>query len=72
MAATHLRVEKTARGGRAGAAVVRLGAEQRVEELARMASGAAVTEATRHHARELLRGGRRRRTVAPTPRSGPE
>jgi len=60
-AATHLRVEKSARDGRAGTRVVQLAAAQRVEELARMAGGAAVTEATRRHARELLRGGRRSR-----------
>src|SRR5262249_60496866 len=67
LAATHLRVAKTAREGRAGAAVARLDGAQRVEELARMAGGADVTETTRRHARELLRGGRRRRPADPQP-----
>src|SRR5262249_11230497 len=67
LAATHLRVAKTAREGRAGAAVARLDGAQRVEELARMAGGAAVTETTRRHAPELLRGGRRRRPADPQP-----
>jgi len=67
LAATHLRVAKTARGARAGASVAQLDGAQRVEELARMAGGAAVTETTRRHARELLRGGRRRRPADPPP-----
>jgi DNA repair protein RecN (Recombination protein N) len=66
-AATHLRVTKETHGGRAGVSVARLLAEARVEELARMAGGAVVTETTRRHARELLRGGRRRRPADPQP-----
>ena len=63
IAATHLRVAKATRGGRTVASVARLTPEERVEELARMAGGAAVTEATRRHARELLRAGARRRAT---------
>lgn len=55
LAATQLRVVKHVRGGRTVAAVEALDADARVEELARMAGGARVTEATRQHARELLR-----------------
>ncbi|MEB2343438.1 MAG: DNA repair protein RecN [Deltaproteobacteria bacterium] len=55
LAATQLRVVKEVRGGRTVAAVEALDAGARVEELARMAGGARVTEATRQHARELLR-----------------
>ncbi len=52
---THFRVEKQARGGRTQTAVAALDAPARVEEIARMAGGESVTEATRRHARELLR-----------------
>ncbi|UCE87030.1 MAG: DNA repair protein RecN [Deltaproteobacteria bacterium] len=54
-AGTHLRVEKHSRGGRAHGDVVRLDPEARIEEIARMAGGAEISEATRRHARELLR-----------------
>jgi len=57
LAATQLRVAKSVRRGRTVTAVEALDAEQRVEELARMAGGARVTEATRQHARELLQAG---------------
>jgi DNA repair protein RecN (Recombination protein N) len=66
-ASTHLRVAKRARGGRTLAEVACLAPEERVEELARMAGGAAVTEATRRHARELLRAGRRPAAPRPAP-----
>jgi DNA repair protein RecN (Recombination protein N) len=55
-AATQLRVVKRTHEGRTTTRVERLDAEQRVEELARMAGGARVGDATRAHARELLRG----------------
>jgi DNA repair protein RecN (Recombination protein N) len=67
-ATTHLRVAKAARGARSVAGVARLAPEERIEELARMAGGAAVTDATRRHARELLRAGARRAPSSP-PRS---
>jgi DNA repair protein RecN (Recombination protein N) len=56
-AGTHFRVEKQAERGRTGVRVERLGADARVEEIARMAGGERITEATRRHARELLRAG---------------
>jgi DNA repair protein RecN (Recombination protein N) len=69
-ATTHLRVTKRVRGGRTVVEVAGLDAAARVEELARMAGGATVTDATRRHARELLQAGRRR-TRAPDPHPKP-
>jgi DNA repair protein RecN (Recombination protein N) len=72
-ASTHLRVEKRVRDGRTIVEVDALLADARVEELARMAGGARITDATRRHARELLRGGGRhgpaagRRPASPGP-----
>ncbi len=54
--ATHFRVEKVEEGGRTVVRVRRLSERERVEEIARMAGGETVSEATRRHARELLRG----------------
>jgi DNA repair protein RecN (Recombination protein N) len=71
LATTHLRVAKAARGGRTIATVEALDAEARVEELARMAGGARVTEATRQHARELLDAGGRARASARRSRRDP-
>jgi len=51
----HFRVEKRERGGRTLAGVSRLEGEARVDEVARMAGGAKVSDATRRHARDLLR-----------------
>jgi DNA repair protein RecN (Recombination protein N) len=50
----HLRVEKRVEGGRTVTRVRPLGAEERVEELARMLGGRHVTETSREHARELM------------------
>jgi DNA repair protein RecN (Recombination protein N) len=50
----HFRVEKSASAGRVSAQIVQLGPEGRVEEIARMAGGEAISEATRAHARALL------------------
>ena len=61
MATTQLRVVKRTQAGRTTTLVEALGAEERVEELARMAGGAKVGEATRAHARELLRAAARPR-----------
>ncbi len=55
--ATQFRVEKEDQGGRAVTRVRRLDAAARVEEIARMAGGETVSEATRRHARELLKAG---------------
>jgi DNA repair protein RecN (Recombination protein N) len=50
----HFRVEKRSTRGRAQVRVERLQGEARVEEIARMAGGEKVGDATRRHARELL------------------
>jgi len=51
---THFRVTKRERAGRSCVEVERLSPAERVEEIARMAGGEQITEATRLHARELL------------------
>jgi DNA repair protein RecN (Recombination protein N) len=53
-AGRHFRVDKTTRGGRTRATVVRLEEEGRLEEIARMLGGRRITETTRRHAAELL------------------
>lgn len=53
-ASTHFHIEKTVRGSRTTTAVTRLDETDRIEELARMLSGAAVGESSRATARELL------------------
>ncbi len=50
----HLRVEKEVVAGRTVTRVRRLGAAERVEELARMLGGRRITETAREHARELV------------------
>jgi len=50
----HLLVTKSVRGSRTTSAICPLDAESRIEELARMTSGAAVTRAGLAHAREML------------------
>ncbi len=57
-AARHFRVAKLEARGRTRIAVDFLDPEQRVEEIARMAGGEVVSEATRRHARSLLSAGR--------------
>jgi DNA repair protein RecN (Recombination protein N) len=56
----HVRVEKTVRGGRSRASATALGAAERVDEVARMLAGDAVTDTARRHARELLAARRSR------------
>jgi DNA repair protein RecN (Recombination protein N) len=51
----HFRVSKRTVRGRTRSAIEELRGEPRVDEIARMASGADVTDAARAHARELLR-----------------
>jgi len=70
-ATAQLRVVKRTQNGRTSASVVHLGADERVEELARMAGGARIGEATRAHARELLEAGARRRKPPRNPRATP-
>jgi DNA repair protein RecN (Recombination protein N) len=51
----HFRVAKRSRGGRTLVRIERLGPEERVEEIARMAGGRAAGDAAREYARALLR-----------------
>jgi DNA repair protein RecN (Recombination protein N) len=53
-AQTHFRVEKEERGGRTRTRVARVEGADRVLEIARMAGGESVGEATLEHARDLL------------------
>ena len=50
----HFRVQKHLQDGRASAQIERVDGELRIDEIARMAGGRAVTPATRRHAAELL------------------
>ncbi len=52
---THLRVDKRGERGRTVVRAQRLDAAGRVEEIARMLTGANITEAARRHAREMLK-----------------
>ncbi|MGH8328594.1 MAG: hypothetical protein ACRET2_17740, partial [Steroidobacteraceae bacterium] len=52
----HLRVEKVAGARTARTTLRELGAEDRVEEIARMLGGIEVTAKAREHALEMLRG----------------
>ncbi len=54
--ADHLRVHKDMAGGRVTTGVERLTSAERHEELARMLSGAAITEEARAAARRLMEG----------------
>ena len=51
----HFRVEKAARKGRTRTRISLLEGTERVEEIARMAAGEDITDATRKHARALIR-----------------
>ncbi len=51
---THFEIEKRVAGGRTRTSVRRLNENERVEELSRMLGGAAVTDAVRASAREML------------------
>ncbi len=50
----HYRVEKHEDGGRTRTALVLLGGEERVREMARMLGGARISERTLEHAREMI------------------
>jgi DNA repair protein RecN (Recombination protein N) len=52
---THLLVDKQQRRGRTEVGVEQLERRRRVEEIARMLTGAEITEAARRHAREMLK-----------------
>jgi DNA repair protein RecN (Recombination protein N) len=63
LAAHHVRVSKSVRGGRTRMAAAALAGDERIEEVARMLGGATVTATAREHARDLL-GARRGRSRA--------
>jgi DNA repair protein RecN (Recombination protein N) len=70
--ATQFRIEKSVRGDRTVTSVERLDAEGRVDEVARMIGGTAITEPVRASARELLETaarpqGERRKAKAKVP-----
>jgi len=50
----QVRVQKSTQGGRTRTSLELLGADERVEEIARMLGGATITDRTREHAREML------------------
>jgi DNA repair protein RecN (Recombination protein N) len=52
---THLLVQKEVRSGRTEISVAKLERRGRVEEIARMLTGAEITESARRHARELMK-----------------
>jgi DNA repair protein RecN (Recombination protein N) len=56
-------IEKSIRGNRTVTRVERLDPSGRVEEMARMIGGAAITDQTRTSARELLAAGREARSA---------
>ncbi len=53
---THVQIEKRVEAGRTHTTVRRLGAKDRVDELARMLGGEAVTDGLRRSAREMIDG----------------
>ena len=61
----HFRVSKTGKGDGVRSELSQLKTADRIEELARMLGGAAITAKTRAHASELLDAGRRSRESAP-------
>ncbi len=50
----HFRVEKSSQGNQTSTAVFALGADERLEEVARMLGGVRITEQTRAHASEMI------------------
>jgi DNA repair protein RecN (Recombination protein N) len=63
LAQHHLAVTKSVRGGRTRATVAALGDAERVVEIARMLAGEGDSAAALRHARELLSGRRKARSV---------
>jgi DNA repair protein RecN (Recombination protein N) len=55
----HYAVRKRVDRGRTVTEVVPLGADERIEEVARMLGGETVTETARRHAREMVKQGLR-------------
>ena len=56
LADSHYIVEKEVVKGRTFAQVKRLGDKDRVDEVARMLGGVKITDKTRRHAEEMVRG----------------
>jgi DNA repair protein RecN (Recombination protein N) len=56
LADSHHAVRKEVQKGRTSTQVVRLKEGERVEEIARMLGGIKITERTRRHAEEMVRG----------------
>ncbi len=54
----HLLIEKSEKSGRTRTGVRSMGETERVEEVARMLSGASLTEASRTHARQMIEASR--------------
>jgi DNA repair protein RecN (Recombination protein N) len=58
----HFKVSKRVQGGRTSVQVEELGADQRVDEVARMLAGETITDLSRSHAQELISGAAQNRT----------
>jgi DNA repair protein RecN (Recombination protein N) len=54
LASWHMQVSKSQQDGQTLSHISQLDHEARVEEIARMLGGLAITETTRQHAREML------------------
>jgi DNA repair protein RecN (Recombination protein N) len=54
----HFVIEKTEKGGRTRTTIRRMEEDERAREVARMLSGAKVTETSLEHARQLLKSSR--------------
>jgi len=57
MAAAHFSISKQVDGKRTRTTIRELSLEERIEEIARMSGGEKITEATRQHAREMVKPG---------------
>jgi DNA repair protein RecN (Recombination protein N) len=67
---THFQIEKRVERGRTRTTVTRLDADGRVEELARMLGGEAITDGLRRSAREMLEAKAIRHGAGPAPAQG--
>lgn len=55
MATVHYSIEKSFSGGKTSISIRELNKKERVDEIARMSSGAVITEATRRHAEQMIK-----------------
>ena len=55
MANVHFSIEKSFSGGKTSISIRELNKKERVDEIARMSSGAVITEATRRHAEQMIK-----------------